>query len=250
MSKTALVSIITPCYQAARYLPGLLASVQAQQYPHWELWLVDDGSSDGTAAAIAEAAAADSRIHALFLPENQGAAAARNAGISAARGRYIAFLDVDDRWMPEKLQRQLDFMQRENIAFSYTYYKVVEENGRAAGVVDQLPAKLSYEQLLTRNFVGCLTAMYDSAQLGKVLMPALRKRQDYGLWLHLLKKTPYAYLLPEVLATYTRRESSLSSNKLGLIRYNWQLFRQVEGLSLLSACYYLSCNITAKLFSL
>ncbi|MGY6558051.1 MAG: glycosyltransferase family 2 protein [Nitritalea sp.] len=250
MSKPALVSIITPCYQAARFLPGLLASVRAQAYPHWELLLIDDGSTDGTSAAIAAAAAADKRVHALFLSENQGAAAARNAGIRAAQGRFIAFLDVDDRWMPEKLKRQLAFMQRENIAFSYTYYTVVEENGRAAGVVDQLPDKLSYTQLLTRNFVGCLTAMYDTELLGKVLMPALRKRQDYGLWLHLLKKTPYAYLLPEVLATYTRRNSSLSSNKLGLIRYNWQLFRQVERLPLLSACYYLSCNITAKLFSL
>src|SRR5690606_21911418 len=163
----------------------------------------------------------------------------RNAGIKAAQGRYIAFLDSDDVWLPTKLEKQLEFMRRGDIAFSYCAYEKIDEEGEVFGRVG-VPRKVSYRGLLKVCVIGCLTAMYDTQKLGKVYMPLIRRRQDLGLWLRILKKIDYAYGLQEILAQYRVRNDSISANKMVAARYTWKLYREHERLPLLKAVYYFS----------
>lgn len=234
-----LVSIISPLFNSERFIPDLVASVQAQSFSDWEMILVDDCSSDGS-VAIAEAfVAVDARVKLIKLDVNSGAAVARNAGIKAAQGRYIAFLDSDDVWLPTKLEKQLEFMRRGDIAFSYCAYEKIDEEGEVFGRVG-VPRKVSYRGLLKVCVIGCLTAMYDTEKVGKVYMPLIRKRQDLGLWLRILRKVPYAHGLPDVLARYRVRSDSISANKRVAARYTWQLYREHEQLSFLVSLYYFS----------
>ncbi|MFQ8431914.1 glycosyltransferase family 2 protein [Amaricoccus sp. W119] len=236
-SPAPLVSVVTPVWNAAGTLGATLASVRAQSLSDWEHLLIDDGSTDGSAALIAGAVAADPRIRALATGRNGGAGVARNLGLRAARGRYIAFLDADDRWHPEKLARQIGFMAAEGHAFSFTAYRRVDGAGRALGTV-AVPARVTRGELLRRNVIGCLTAVYDRAHFGAVEMPEVRRRQDYGLWLRLLESVEAAHGLPEVLADYRVAAASLSGNKLVAARDTWMLYRRVVGLSLPRAAWY------------
>lgn len=233
------VSIITPSYNSAKYLSGTIDSVLMQSHQCWEMLVVDDCSPDNANLIVESYASMDSRIRLIKLNKNSGAAVARNIAIEQARGRYIAFLDSDDIWLPEKLEKQLRFMRENNIAFSYTAYEKLNEQGRRGSVVS-VPSRVSYRDLLKVCSIGCLTAIYDTEKLGKVYMPLIRKRQDLGLWLKLLKKTPYAYGIPEVLAQYQLRSDSISANKIDAARYTWQLYREVEMLNVLQASYYFS----------
>ncbi|MER2507178.1 glycosyltransferase family 2 protein [Amaricoccus sp.] len=232
-----LVSVITPVRDAAGTLPATVASVRAQTRGDWEMLLIDDGSTDGSAALAAGFAAADPRIQALAQESHLGTAAARNRGIAAARGRYVAFLDADDLWRPEKLARQLAFMAAGGHVFAFSAYRRMDEAGRPLGVVG-VPARVGYEDLLRDNVIGCLTAIYDARALGPVEMPPLVRRQDFGLWLRLLKLTPHAHGQDEVLADYRVRPGSLSRNKFAAARDNWRLYREVEALPPARAAYY------------
>jgi teichuronic acid biosynthesis glycosyltransferase TuaG len=232
-----LVSVITPVWNAAATLAATIASVRAQSLPAWEMLLVDDGSTDGSAALIALAGAADPRIRGLTTGRNGGAGAARNLAIRAARGRYIAFLDADDRWRPEKLARQIGFMERGGHAFTFTGYGREDASGRPLGVV-AAPPRVTREALLRRNVIGCLTAVYDRAALGRVEMPEIRRRQDYALWLELLARVEAAYGLPEVLADYRVAKASLSGDKRVAARDTWALYRRTLGLSAPRAAWY------------
>lgn len=243
-----LISIVTPAYNSEYSVANTVRSVLDQTLTDWEFLIVDDASSDGTAGIVRRFCQQDDRIRLLELAENSGAAVARNAGISAAQGRYIAFLDSDDLWLPEKLERQVAFMQEHGLAFSYTGYEMITEEGERTGIIHQAPASVSYADMLRYNRIGCLTAMYDTQLLGKVFMPELRKRQDYALWLKILRQTGMASGLPEVLALYRQREGSISSNKVDLIRYHWRLFREFERLSRTRSAYYLAWNVLGKLF--
>lgn len=234
-----LVSIITPLYNSSVYVDEMLRSVQSQTFINWELLVVDDCSSDNSVDIITSFVAQDSRIKLIKLPENSGAAFARNTAIERAQGRYIAFLDSDDIWLPHKLETQLAFMIQRNIAFSYSAYEKVNEKGLVLGVMG-VPDKVSYEQLLKCCVIGCLTAMYDTSKLNKTYMPLIRKRQDLGLWLCLLKKTDYAYGIQEVLAQYRVRSGSVSSKKRNAAAFTWQLYREVEKLNLTKSCYFFS----------
>lgn len=240
------VSIITACYNSAAYLPDTARSVFDQTFSDWEWIIVDDCSTDTSADIIATLAGRDSRVKAVRLNENSGAAVSRNVGIEASRGRYIAFLDSDDLWSPQKLARQLSWMSEYGHALTHSYYEQIEENGRRTGRVVRAPDRLSYRQMLRFNRIGCLTAIYDTSLLGKVYMPLLRKRQDYGLWLKILKLCPEAICFPEVLAYYRVRSGSISRGKSGLIKYNWQLYRAVEELSVMRSAYYLGWNVIGK----
>lgn len=233
------VSIITPLYNSAQFVGDAVASVVAQTFTDWELIVVDDCSSDDSVRLVGSLVAADARIKLIKLAANAGAAVARNTGIGAATGRYIAFLDADDIWCPDKLQRQLDFMRANNCPFVFSVYDKITEDGKVLGRVD-VPRQVNYRALLKTNVIGCSTAIYDTAYFGKVEMPLIRKRQDFGLWLRLLKKVDYACGINEPLAAYRVRKQSVSSNKLSVLSYNWQLYRQVEGLSLLASAYYFS----------
>lgn len=232
-----LVTIVTPSYKSEKYLARTIESVLAQKYLSWELVIVDDCSPDNANELVEKYIKNDRRIKLLRLDKNSGAAVARNAAIEAANGRYIAFLDSDDQWLPDKLARQIGFMQSKDIAFSYTAYEKLNEEGAVIGAV-RIPAKVSYAEMLKVSSIGCLTAMYDTHKLGKIYMPLIRKRQDLGLWLRILRKVSYAYGLNEVLAQYQVRKDSISANKLDAAKYTWRLYREIEGMNFAVAGYY------------
>jgi teichuronic acid biosynthesis glycosyltransferase TuaG len=231
------VSVITPVWNAEATLGQTVASVQAQSFADWEMLIVDDGSTDASLALARALAAQDPRIRVLAQEANAGAAAARNRGIREAAGRFIAFLDADDLWRPEKLARQLAFMRGGGHPLTFTAYRRIAADGRALGTV-RAPARVSRDELLKGNVIGCLTAVYDTRAFGKVEMPEIPRRQDYGLWLALLRRTPCACGLPQVLADYRVRRGSLSADKLAAARATWALYREVERLPWASAAYY------------
>jgi len=233
-----VVSIIIPSYNSSEFIAQTIESVLVQTYRDWEMIIVDDVSSDHSIEIVEEYVKKDDRIRLIKLEQNSGPAVARNRAITEAQGRYIAFLDSDDLWHKDKLSKQISFMQEYDIALSYTgYYRIEEESGE---IIDQvnIPTKVDYFELLKQNIIGCLTAIYDTEKIGKVYMPDIRKRQDFGLWLDILKKVPYAYGIDEPLAYYRMRISSVSSNKIQASKYNWKLYREVEKLPLHKAIYY------------
>jgi glycosyltransferase involved in cell wall biosynthesis len=241
------VSVITPVWNAAATLAETVASVRVQTVADWELILVDDGSSDASPALIADLARQDARIRPVGLPENRGTAAARNAGIRVARGRFLAFIDADDLWHPAKIAIQLDHMARTGVPFVFSAYRRVDDVGRPLGAV-RVPARITYGDLLKGNVVGCLTAVYDTAHFGKVEMPPLRRRQDYGLWLDLLSRGGEAHGLPQVLADYRVRSGSLSSDRTAALAATWRIYREIAGLSRAHAAYYFLHNIARGTF--
>lgn len=242
-----LVSIITPCFNSSSHISKTIDSVLKQTYPNWELIVVNDASTDDSLDLLSDYAEKETRIKILTNDKNSGPAVSRNNGIDVAQGKFIAFLDSDDVWASEKLQKQVEFMLNNNYSLSFSEYILLDEKDNIIGQKKGLPYRLNYKKLLESNYIGCLTAMYDAEKLGKVYMPNILKRQDYGLWLKILKMIDYAYCIKEPLAYYRVRTSSVSSNKINLIKYNWKLFREVEGLSLLHSAYYLSKNIIIKL---
>ncbi|WP_122665809.1 glycosyltransferase family 2 protein [Pseudomonas viridiflava] len=230
------VSIVMPSYNAAGFILPSIASVIAQSYSDWELLIVDDASHDDTVACVNAHYGTEPRVRIITLPTNQGAAVARNTAIDAARGRYIAFLDCDDQWLPHKLEYQLQFMAREGCAFSFTAYEKVKGNNEVVSAVG-VPARTTYHSMLKTSVVGCSTAMYDTQHFGKVLMPLVRMRQDFGLWLALLKRVPHGCGIQEVLVRYNVRSDSISSNKRRAALYTWRVYRQVEKLPLPTALW-------------
>jgi glycosyltransferase involved in cell wall biosynthesis len=221
-------------------------TVVAQTYANWEHILVDDCKNDGSVAILEEYSRVDPRIKPLRLLENSGAGAARNKAIEQAKGAYIAFLDSDDRWYPQKLERQVSFMKDNGYYFSFTSYDMMDEDGNQILKEVTAASRITYANALYKNPIGCLTAMYDARFFGKQLMPEIRKRQDYALWLKLLKNTD-AHGLQEILATYRVRTNSVSSNKLGLLKYEWKIYREEERLSLPRSIFYLISAILLKM---
>lgn len=235
-----LVSIVTPIYDCEKFIALTIESIVDQTFQNWELIIVDDCSKDSSLNIVQSYADRDHRIRVLRLEKNSGAAVARNTAIEAARGRYIAFLDSDDTWLPYKLERQLSFMEKFSVAFCYSSYHKVNEKGDSLGIAE-VPPKIDYYGLLKSPRIGCLTAIYDTRDLGKVYMPLIRKRQDFGLWLRIVKKVGFAYGIQEPLATYLVRSNSISANKSSAAKYTWRLYRDVEGLGLIKSLYYF-CN--------
>jgi len=242
------VSIIMPIYNSEKYLADAVKSVIAQTYSFWELILIDDNSSDGSKKNAEHFKSAEPRIKLICLNTNSGAAVARNAGILMATGKYIAFLDADDLWLPEKLEHQVHFMENSGIALSCTWYKAIAHDGNELNKIIKSQPNISYKQLLKSNTIGCLTAMYNVEVCGIQLMPLIRKRQDYGLWLNILKSGHQAACIPQVLAVYRTGANSLSNNKFSVLKYNWQLLRKHQGLSFFESLYYFCCNLLNKIF--
>lgn len=241
MEEKPLISVITPAYNAAKFIGETIESVLNQTYTNWEMIIVDDCSQDETRNIVESYTKKDLRIKLYALEENSGAAVARNKAMELAKGRYIAFLDSDDRWLPEKLEKQLKFMQEKDIAFSYTgYVRILEDGTRTNAIVKPNKKTVNYDDLMKRCVIGCLTVMLDRSKIGKVDMVNIRSRQDYVYWLTITKMGFLAYGLPEVLAEYRLVEHSISSNKLKAAKMNWHVFRKIEKQSLLKSLWYFS----------
>jgi teichuronic acid biosynthesis glycosyltransferase TuaG len=242
MSAGPLVTVVTPVWNAAATLAQAVASVQEQTRGDWELLIVDDGSTDGSRALAEGFAAADDRIRACGWADNRGPAAARNEGIRRARGRFVAFLDADDLWWPEKLEVQIGYMEATGAAFTFAPVRRIDAGGRPLGVLPA-PARVDHARLLLGNVIPCQTAAYDRLHFGAVEMPDLPRRQDYGLWLTLLARGGEAHGLPEPLADWRMRPGSLSANKLVAAAATWRVYREVAGLGRGRAAWCLGQNL-------
>lgn len=236
-----LVSIIVPVYNVEKFILEAIESVAAQTYRRWELLLVEDGSSDGTAAAIEEYAGLkdEKRIRLIRQPSNMGAARARNRGLREAEGRYVAYLDADDLWAPRKLERQLAFMAEKGAAFTFTGYEFADEKARGTGKIVHVPETLNYRQALSNTTIFTTTVMFDTEKISKELleMPVM-KSEDTALWWKVLRNGHTAYGLDENLAMYRRAGKTLSSNKLEAIRRIWGLYRKAEGLGIARSVWH------------
>lgn len=233
-----LVSIIMPNYNGAKYLPETINSVLAQTYTNWELLFVDDCSTDNSLEIIRSYK--DSRIKILQNDKNSGAAVSRNYALREAKGKWIAFLDSDDLWVPEKLEKQIAFMETNGYAFTFTDYDVIDEKSVTISHFKPRLDICTYKDILKHNHIGCLTVVYDSEKMGKVLMPTNAiKREDLACWLSILKNGERAYCLHECLARYKVHSNSVSSNKLKMLKYQWKVYRKVENLSITKSCYYM-----------
>ncbi|SEK82307.1 teichuronic acid biosynthesis glycosyltransferase TuaG [Butyrivibrio sp. ob235] len=233
------ISIVVPVYNAESYISETIAMVGQQTYENYELILVDDASSDNSAALIESAAVGDDRIKLIKKASNGGAASARNAGISAATGRYLAFLDADDIWKPDKLEKELSFLKEKKAAFVFTSYEFGDENANPTGRIVHAPATLTFKEALSRTVIFTTTVMIDMDVLHKekIFMPQIES-EDTATWWTILKGGTVAYGLDEVLATYRRPAKSLSSNKFTAIRRIWGLYRKIAGLSIAASLYY------------
>ena len=238
-----LVSIIMPTYNCGKYISESINSVMQQTIDDWEIQIVDDCSTDNTVNILKPFLEKDSRIHYTCLSENGGPAAARTEAIRLATGKYCAFLDSDDLWVPEKLEKQISFMEKMGSAFSCTAYRQMDEAGNDLHTVIVPPAKTSYKKCIRlSNPIGNLTAMYNQEVLGKFEVPMIRKRNDFALWLQVLKKTPYCYGMEDVLGIYRLgRAGSVSHNKAAQAKFHWQLYHDIEGHNALRSAYELGC---------
>lgn len=228
-----LVSVVTPAYNCAAYLRQAITSVGNQDYPNWEHIIIDDCSTDITKDIIIEAQQRDCRIKPIFLDKNSGVAKARNEGISAAQGKYISFLDSDDLWEKNKLSVQVEFMEEKQIDFSYSNYRIIDEDGIFLKDIISKKDRTDYKCLLNSNKIGCLTVMI-SAQIMKAhLMPYIR-HEDYAAWLTILRdEIKYAYRINAILASYRRSHNSVSANKIRTVSWVWNVFRNNQKLSFL-----------------
>lgn len=233
------VSVIMPVHNAEKYLSESISSVLQQTYPYWELLIVDDCSTDNSLAIINRYAVLDARIRCLKTDAPSGSPCLpRNLGIKAAQGRFIAFLDSDDCWLPNKLEQQLClFGETGTIGLVFSDYEKMSEEGERNNRVIKAPMKVSYKQLLRGNVIGCLTAVYDTAKVGKMFFMQ-HTHEDYILWLSILKKGFVAVNTGTVEALYRVRRNSVSSNKLKVLSWQWDIYRNIEKTGLLKAVYY------------
>lgn len=234
-----LVSVIMPTYNEAHFLPESIECVLCQTYTNLELLITDDCSTNTEIRSLLLSyAARDKRVRVFFHDTNKGTGHARNNSIAEAKGRYIAFCDSDDRWTKDKLEKQVAFMKEYGACLTYTSYYQCDTQGKVYGLV-RAPKRITFNQLKRDNKIGCLTAMYDVTICGKIFMPTLRKRQDWGFFLQILKEHRVAYGMREPLAYYRRRSDSISTRKCSLIKYNMQVYKKVLGYSKAKSAIYM-----------
>ena len=238
MEDLGLVSIVMPNYNGEKYIAQAIGSVIEQTYPNWELLVVDDCSSDKSVEIVK--GFLDERIKLIQNEQNSGAAKSRNNAIKQAKGRWIAFLDSDDTWKKDKLEKQIAFMYNGGYALSFTHYEVVDDQDEKVTVFCPTKDEYDYKTILKHCYIGCLTAIYDKEQVGEVLMPEQAiKREDYGCWLSILKRGYNAYCLHADLATYRVHSGSDSANKFKMIKYQWNVYRNVEKINFFKCGYYM-----------
>ncbi len=237
-----LVSIIMPSYNTAEFIAESIRSVQNQTYTNWELIIVDDCSSDNTDMVIESFS--DQRIIYIKNDRNNGAAVSRNRALRAAKGKWIAFLDSDDLWFKEKLEKQINFMKKNDYHFSYTNYSEMNENGVQTGIIVSGPRHITKHGMYNFCWPGCLTVMYDREFVGEIQIVDIKKNNDYAMWLKVCKKTD-CFLLDEILGTYRRgRQGSISSHSIKkMIAWHYRLFRYAENESIVFATAHTIKNL-------
>ena len=223
-----------PSYNTARFIEKSIKSVLAQTYTNWELIIVDDASSDNTDTVVESLKShceQSEAIHYLKNEKNSGAAVARNRALAQAKGKWVAFLDSDDLWAPEKLEKQLKFMVENGHSFSYTCYEEIDENGKSNGTLVSGPKRITKTGMFNYCWPGCLTVMYNREVVGDIQIADIRKNNDYAIWLKACRKAD-CYLLPETLASYRKRGGSISNHSyVALIKWHYKLYREAEGLN-------------------
>ena len=234
-----LVSIITPMYNSEKTVAETINSVLSQTYKNWEMIIVDDCSTDKSFEIVENIVKNHKNIVLLKTDHNSGTAVARNLAIEKAKGKYIAFLDSDDIWANNKLEVQVAYMKEHDWVFSYSNYLVEYSEGKTQ-LFNPKKSFTNYKQLLRRNDIGCLTAMYDAEKLGKVFMPLdALKREEYAAWLDIMRNGVVAHKINENLATYRVYNSSLTGKKGKLFKYHYRLYRKHEHFSVVKSCYLL-----------
>ena len=228
--------IIMPLYNGEAYVAEAITSVLSQTYPHWELLIVDDGSTDDSYGIAQRYAKEDARIKLFKMPRNSGAAEARNLATQKATGEYIAFLDSDDIWLAEKLQAQIDLMEKEQVRLCYASYDAIDQEGKKVGFYKAKPLT-TYKEMLRTSTIGTLTMVYHAKTLGKYYFPTVG-HEDYIVKLKILKKIPYAKGVERSLAQYRISAQSLSGNKFKAALWQWHIYREVEHLSLPKSLFY------------
>ena len=249
MQDFGLVSIITPNYNCAQFISDTIKSVQAQTYLNWELLIQDDCSTDGTVEEVLLFAENDSRIKYECNQKNSGAAITRNNALRRAKGRWIAFLDSDDLWLPEKLEHQLKFMVENKYAFSYTGYKEMDNDGKDTGVFISGPKHVSKFGMYAFCWPGCLTVMYDRETVGLLQIFDIKKNNDYAMWLKVCRKAD-CYLLDEVLSKYRRgRIGSISTHGYStMIRWHYKLWHEAEGMNTITSLFWTCINLVCGVY--
>lgn len=275
---SGLVSIIMPSFNTAPYIAESIRSVMAQTYTDWELIIVDDASTDNTDEIVAkftELAEVNSndcrseRIHYLKNDRNRGAAYSRNRALRKAKGKYIAFLDSDDLWAPDKLEKQIAFMTKNGYAFSYTCYEEMGEDGKPTGTIVGGPKHITKTGMFNYCWPGCLTVMYDREVVGDIQIAEIQKNNDYAMWLKICRKAD-CYLLDENLATYRKRTGSIThaqrhceepqgrachersvvvaiqcnlKSKFSMIQWHYKLYREAEGMNPVASLFNTGRNL-------
>lgn len=234
-----LVSIITPVYNAEKHIEETIQSVLAQTYTNWEWNIIDDVSTDSSVEIIKKYAKKDHRIHLFYNEINSGAAISRNKGLEYSKGVYIAYIDTDDLWVPQKLFKQVQFMSKNKIGFSCTGYRFISEDGKDLNRKVEMKPHLNYKEFLMNNLLLTVGIMIDLRLVDKkyCVMKNLRRRQDAATWLQILKSGHLCYGVDEILASYRRTSGSLSSNKIKAIKGIWYLYRKVENLNIFFSFY-------------
>ncbi len=236
-----LISIIMPTYNCGRFIRESIDSVFAQSYTNWELLIVDDCSTDNTAEMVANFN--DPRIHYLRNEQNLGAALTRNKALREAKGRYVAFLDSDDLWLPEKLEKQINFMEQNGYAFTYHEYTEIDEASKPLGVYVSGKRFIGQLGMMSCCWPGCLTVMYDTKTIGLIQIPDIKKNNDSAMWLQIIKKAD-CFLLPENLALYRRRTGSITPSSIWKkIGWHYILFRHGAGMNPIAASFWMCANI-------
>lgn len=248
---SGLVSIITPSWNCAAFVVETIRSIQSQTYTNWELLFQDDCSTDNTKELVAQFAEKDSRIKYECNPQNSGAAITRNNALRRAKGKWIAFLDSDDLWMPDKLEKQIKFMVKNDYYFSYTNYCEINGQSAETGMLITGPKHITKVGMYAFCWPGCLTVMYDREKIGLVQIADIKKNNDYAMWLKICRITD-CHLLDENLAKYRRgRVGSISTHGYAtLIKWHYKLFREAERLnpfsSFIITCINMVCGLYKK----
>ncbi|MBP1629401.1 MAG: glycosyl transferase [Bacteroidetes bacterium] len=237
MEDYGLVSIIMPSYNSSRFIDESIDSVLSQTYQNWELLITDDCSTDNTIEIINEYIQKDNRIKIFKHNINSGAAIARNNSIEKANGKFLAFLDSDDLWYPNKLELQLEFMNKNKIAFSCSNYDQIYENGEFNNIIIKVPNIISYYEYLKNTIIGCLTVIIDKSIVGDFRMPNIKSSHDMALWLLILKKGYNCFGLNKTLGTYRLVSNSNTAKKGKAAKDVWKVYREIENLNIIFSSY-------------
>ncbi len=238
-----LVSIIMPCYNAERYIAQSIESVLAQTYQNWELLITDDGSTDRSVDIVSRYSKHDDRINVLVPDEHSGIARTRNLSISLAKGRFVAFLDSDDIWKSDKLEKQVNFMLENNVAFTYSSYEIIDVQGKLKKKIVKDAGVMSYKKYLRNTIICCGTVVVDREKTGHFATPIIKTSEDMSLWLSIMRRGFDAYPVPGPLHKYRITPGSASSNKIKAACDVWRVYRKIEKISLPKSVLNFVCYI-------